>query len=283
MRLLVTGALAIALSCGTAAYPVHAEQFAQQAAVASNPPNCIEWARGPTVSEDRRLIGIFSNTALKPYVYQTFNPKDPPIKGFGDTSRFSWFDMPKDEFETTTHYLERRRTFWSRLLGEDGNVVHIGHRRLEFTYDADAQSMRVNSNFSERTLSIGDGPNGIAFSDNVVQTRNRLTVITKYFVQTFDDLFGRMEEESSSRYASYQPLTIPMDGEAARDVNASGFIKLKLSFPVFRSATDPVAMHRWTDVTEMRGIVRNNSIFADLECAVLVTAGKRYYDLLAVK
>lgn len=279
MRLLVTGAVAIALYCGAAANPVHAEQVS----VASNPRNCIEWARGPTVSEDRRLIGIFSNAALKPYVYETFNPNDPPIKRLGGTSLTSWFDVPKDEFETTTHYLERRRAFWSRLLGEDGNVVHIGHRRLEFTYDADAQTMRVNSNFSDRTVSLGDAPNGIRFSDNVVQGRNRWTVITQYFVQSFDNLFARMEEESYSRRASYQPLTIPMDGESARDVNASGFIKLKLSFPVFRSATSPVAMHDWDEVTEMRGIVRDNSIFVDLECAVLVTAGRRYYDLLAVK
>lgn len=258
--------------------------------------NCIDWARGPTVSEDRRLIDIFSNPALTGSVYNTFNRDNPPIDSpasvqstiigglqYRDRSYiYKLFDVPKNEFETTAQYLDRRRSFWSRLLGESGHVVHIGHRRLSFGYDADAQTMMVNSVFDERLLVIGDGPRGLRFSNNHVQ-QGRDTVFNAYYVQTSRDLFARMETDRVSPYSDYRPIVIRMDGEAARDVDASGFLKLKIRLPIFRSPEQPTAMRESTFVERVRAAGHTNSIHSDLQCAVLVTAGGRYYDLLSVQ
>ena len=221
--------------------------------------SCIDWAKTSPRSEDRLFIDLFENPALG-RVYQTFDSDNPPIRGV--RSLYSLYDIPKDEFETTAEYLRRRQNFWESAVGAGERSLTIGHQRLRFDYDADGRTMKVSAKSGE--LNDGDDlPVAIRFSgiEPSVWTREG------YYISASNGFFDRLNYRSPR---NAREVLITMDATAGREVKSSGFLRLRFRLPIFRSPSLPVAL-KWDDM---------KVIHADLDCAVLTTAGGAYYDLL---
>ena len=226
--------------------------------------SCIDWAKTSPRSEDRLFIDLFENPALG-LVSQTFDLDNPPIERaryFGHSFYNPLYDIPKDEFETTAEYLRRRQNFWESAVGAGERSLTIGHQRLRFDYDADGRTMKVSAKSGE--LNDGDDlPVAIRFSgiEPSVWTREG------YYISASNGFFDRLNYRSPR---NAREVLITMDATAGREVKSSGFLRLRFRLPIFRSPSLPVAL-KWDDM---------KVIHADLDCAVLTTAGGAYYDLL---
>ena len=218
--------------------------------------SCIDWARTSPRSEDRLFIDLFENPALG-RVYQTFDSDNPPIRGV--RSLYSLYDIPKDEFETTAEYLRRRQNFWQSAVGAGERSLTIGHQRLRFDYDADGRTMKVSAPWMEKAGDDGL-PVAIRFSGNEPMGEG-------YYISASNGFFGLLSNYS---LRNAREVLITMDATAGREVKSSGFLRLRFRLPIFHSPSLHVALE----------IGSTKIIHADLECAVLTTAGGAYYDLL---
>lgn len=274
-------AISLNIVFGVTAVASQAQEGPLQSADASEMPGCLDWARTRPASEDRRLIDVFNNPRLGG-VYETLNRENPPIVagrelGYPSTSYvINLHDVPKDEFETTEEYLQRRQAVWEDIVGRDARSLTIGHERLDFTYSADQHAMTVQVPFAEISSPSDDYPPAIRFSNTFVNLGSS-SLSNDYYISASSGFFRRFVSDSGRDIA---PLVIPMDGAAARDLNSSGILRLRFRSPVFRSNRLPAAFRRGVFLEHLRHTGNWNVIYANLECAVLATAGGAYYDLL---
>jgi hypothetical protein len=250
---------------------------------------CLEWARTRPTSEDRRLISVFANRGLSGQVRESFDEDNPPIvPAITNTDSsyrsnlytFDLFDIPKDKFETTSEYLGRRRSAWSQIILEEPINLNVSNKRFEFNYNADKKIMRIEAKYYDRNHASGSIPPGLRFYDEYYKRKegNRYwSVFHNYFISANDGFLGRFNPSAITDGAF---IEIPMDVSEARALSSSGSLFLRLTLPIFKDRRKPVAFQDTTTVFEIASIGYNNTIFADLECAVFGTAGGLYYDLL---
>lgn len=250
---------------------------------------CLDWARTRPSSEDRRLISVFASRDLSGSVYGSFDENNPPIasainktksKYLANRYIFDLFDLPKDKFETTSEYLVRRQSAWSKILFDKPINLTIGNKRFDFNYNADTQNMVITAKFGDLRMdsSIREIPPALRFHSTFVRQRMSSESID-YFISVSSKILGRFESNS---FNGYRPITISMSVAEARDVSSSGALFLKFYSPLFKDPRRPAAFQEAVEVEEMRHMGIDNTIFGDLECAVIGTAGGLYYDLLVL-